>query len=78
MILKSPKKKKMSFFFQLLSYYMTIGSNRSKNLFLSLYCKHFLINEKYLSIRTKPIIYPQVKPVKYELSTGVPHSWSKK
>lgn len=55
---------------------MAISSNRSNNLFLSLYSKHFLINEKYITIRTKTIIYPQVKHVKYELLTGVPYSWS--
>lgn len=55
---------------------MAISSKCSNNLFRSLYSRHFLINEKYITIGTTTIIYPQVKHVKHELPTGVPYSWS--
>lgn len=47
------------------SSYRAISSNWYNNLFLSLYSKHFLISEKYITIRMKAVIYLQVKYVKF-------------
>lgn len=48
-----------------------MSSDCSNNLFLSLYNKHFLLNEKWITIRMKAVIYLQVKHVKYAVLTRV-------